>query len=282
MSASAYRSLDPVFSERVAELRARRAGDAPFVDLARRVAVRRIGRTIGGAVGVVVGSAAMLVGVASFFAGYPLERREQAVATELLLLAWPLAIAAAVAARLLARAAVVSAEGALLPLTGVPSTDFARLEAHDPLRRTRALATRWETASIALPMAALAMIAPLSLHCVAWCLLSGAQGEWWVDFGQWIAISAVVVGHAHVALAIAAAVWARRTRLLDAPEVRARIGRSWGVALLVAIGVSCLPGVLLLAVPPILVGMTGIVFVPAMYVVAAGWITSERMALGGE
>jgi hypothetical protein len=45
------------------------------------------------------------------------------------------------------------------------------------------------------------------------------------------------------------------------------------------VGLACLPGIVLLGIPPILVALTGLLFIPAMYVVTARCIQRERFAL---
>jgi hypothetical protein len=166
-------------------------------------------------------------------------------------------------------------------LTGDPAVDLARLEAYDPLREACELAMRCERGSAAMPLAAVSLTAPLTLHWLVWLGLSlphiedASAG----DFGTWIAVSALLVGHAHLALLIAAVRWAFSLRARETSMLRVGVHRHWGIALLVAVGVACLPGVVLLGIPPILVGVTGLLFVPFMFVGTARCIERERMAL---
>jgi hypothetical protein len=279
MTACAYRSLEPVLLHRISELRERRDRDAVFVQVALGVAARRIGRAVGGAVGVAVGGGALLAAAGAFLLDYSAQGRMRAAATTLLLGAWPLALMAGLLSRWAARALL--SLGTRTAMSGDPAADLAVLQSRDPLRETCSVAMRWERRSAALPLAAVSLIAPLSLHWIVWCLLDlphiGLQSA--EDFGQWIGISAVLVGHAHIALLVAAVRWTRKLRTLPTAYLRIDLSRAWGLALGVAVGVACLPGVVLLGIPPILVAVTGLFFVPVMFHLTARSIERERVAL---
>ncbi|HEY3817026.1 MAG TPA: hypothetical protein VGL81_07645 [Polyangiaceae bacterium] len=272
MSACAYRSLEPVLRQRVAELQARREEDVIFVDMARRVAARRIGRAVGGGVGLCTAVAALAIGVVGFALDGKL-----GISTWLLFLAWPAALVSGVLARLVARPLLSLGEGGIA-MSGNPSVDLVRLESTDPLRRACDLAMSWERSSAALPMAALSLLAPLSIHGAIWWI-HAQPGPMADDFGIWIAVSMVIVGHAHIALLVCAVRWAYRLRSVETVQLRADLGRAWGSALLVSAGVACIPGIVLLAIPPILVLVTGLAFVPLMYHCTAGAVARERLAL---
>jgi hypothetical protein len=211
----------------------------------------------------------------------PPEETARRAATVLLLSAWPVAIAAALVGRVLARLVLADRLELPLRLTGDLSVDLARLEAYDPLRSTCELAMRWERGSAAMPLAAVSLVAPLTIHWLVWLGLSMPHLEdtRMADFGTWIAVSALLVGHAHLALLVAAVRWAFSLRARETSTLRAGVHRHWGIALLVAIGVACLPGVVLVGLPPILVGVTGLLFVPFMFVGTARCIARERLAL---
>jgi hypothetical protein len=279
MTTCAYRSLEPVLLQRVAELRERREHDAVFVDVARRVASRRVGRAVGGGVGVAIAVLAFALGLVAFFRRGELGHPDLRTSTELLFLAWPSALVAGALARLLARSLV--ALGGRVTMSGNLSIDLARLEGADPLREACDLARAWERRSAALPMAALSLLAPLTIHGIVWFALASAQtaDSAMDDFGTWIAVSVILVGHAHLALLVCAVRWAYRLRSVETRMLRVGLGRAWGTALLVSGGVACLPGVVLLAIPPILVLLTGMAFVPLMYHLTARMIEGERRAL---
>ena len=89
-------------------------------------------------------------------------------------------------------------------------------------------------------------------------------------------MSVIIVGHAHLALMIMTVRWAWRLR---PSSLTVDVHPSWATALLVAAGVACVPGVILFALPPILVGITGLLFVPALFAITARRIQTERMKL---
>jgi hypothetical protein len=271
MTACAYRSLEPVLRQRVSELWARRERDAVFVEVARRVASRRIGRAVGGAVGVAFGVATFLVG----FAGFP---SHKATATHLLFLGWPAALVVGLACRALA--GPLLARRARVSLSGNLALDLRALEV-DPLRAACERAMAWERASAALPLAAMSLLAPLTIHGLLWLALcaANARPDGAEDFGTWIGLSAIIVGHAHLALLVCAVRWARKLRTTETAHLRRGLGRAWGKALLVSMGIACLPGAVLLAIPPMLVGVTGLLFVPLMYACTARTLLHERIAL---
>jgi hypothetical protein len=280
MTACAYRSLEPVLVQRLTDLRERRERDASLVQVARGVASRRIGRAIGGAVGVAAAAVMFLLATTSFLWESQAKSRAQAASTLLLLLAWPIAAAATLVARRVVRSSL--SRDAREPMSGDPAADLAVLQARDPLRDTCATAMRWERRSAALPLAAISLLAPLTLHWLVWQVLRlpetpGLSAE---EFGVWIGISGIVVGHAHVALLLYAAVdWTGKLRLLPTDSLRARLGRTWGIAVAWAVGVAAVPGVVLLAVPPLLAAVTAMAFVPLMFILTARCIQKERLVL---
>jgi hypothetical protein len=278
MTACAYRSLEPVLVQRVTELRALRERDAVLVDVARGVAARRIGRSLAGGVGVAMAGLAFTVSLLTFSVqgdDGPL----RATSTLLLLAAWPAALAVGLLGRIAARG--VLAADVRVPMTGDAAADLARLEARDPLRETVAAAMHWERRSAALPLAALSLLAPLTIHWVVYAGMSlSSLGESTLeDFGTWMSLSVLIVGHAHLALLVAAVRWAARLRAMPTEELQLTTHRAWGAALLVSVGIACIPGIVLLAIPPVLVALTGLLFVPLMYVVTARKLAVERGAL---
>ncbi len=277
MAACAYRTLEPVLVQRALELRELRMHDAPLAVVARRVASRRVSRAVGGAVGTLMGVLVFLVAIASFIEHYPDQERIQRWATLLLLAAWPAALVSGLLARLATRAA--SSASARLPMTGDPATDLARLERHDPLARAREVALAWERRSVALPLAALSLLAPLTIHWCVYCVPSGGGDRLVQDFGFWIALSGVLVGHAHLALLVSAVRWTGKLCAMPTDEMRLHGHRGWGNALGVSVAIGCLPGVVLFAIPPALIAITGVLFIPFMYVATVRILGAERLAL---
>src|SRR5262249_53523328 len=160
----AYRSLDSVLSDLLERVRERHTLEWGAREAARRVAVRRIGRAVGGAVALVLGliAFAWALGSGPPLFGFDGDARAAAGSTWLLLAAWPAAFAAGAIARLIARLPTRRRVHAPVSLTGMAGADLVRLQTADPLADARALAARWERAGAALPLAALSIVAPLT------------------------------------------------------------------------------------------------------------------------
>jgi hypothetical protein len=280
MSACAYRSLEPVLQQRIAALRERYESEAPFVDVARRVAVRRVGRAAGGFIATVVGGSALLVGLASWLSSGTEETYAHTVASVLLVAALPAGIVAALFAKAVACGIFSGRTDESVRLTGDLAKDLARLDAEEPLVSMRRMAEQWERAAAAWPLAALSLVTPLTIHLlVDWVTNLSHDERVLQDFGTWIALSVVLVGHSHLAVLIGSVRWARSLRERPTELLTTGLSRSWGITLLVAMGLACLPGIVLLGIPPILVALTGLLFIPAMYLVTARCIQRERFAL---
>ncbi|HEX8795366.1 MAG TPA: hypothetical protein VF765_30665 [Polyangiaceae bacterium] len=280
MSACAYRSLEPVLQQRIAALRERQESEAPFVDVARRVASRRIGRVAGGFIATVVGGSALLVALASWLSSGADEEYAHEVASILLVAAWPAGIVAALVARAIARGTLSARSADPVRFTGDLATDLARLDADDPLVAMRRTAEGWECAAAAWPLAALSLVTPLTIHMlVDWIPNLGRDASVMRDFGTWIALSVVLVGHSHLAVLVGSVRWARSLRERPTELLTHGLSRTWGLTLLVAVGLACLPGIVLLGIPPILVAVTGLLFIPLMFVTTARCIQRERFAL---
>jgi hypothetical protein len=155
-------------------------------------------------------------------------------------------------------------------LTGEAQTDLGILARSNPLAALRARLARIEPWSLELPLVAASLLTPLTLHFLAVALFAGPDLR---SFATWIRVSLVVVGHAHLALAACAVRYARRLRI----EGSSNVHREWGKALAIAVGVAAVPGVILFVVPPALSALTGITFIPIMYLVADAWVSSERV-----
>jgi len=122
---------------------------------------------------------------------------------------------------------------------------------------TAGVARSWEIAGLALPLIATALLGPLTLHAPFFLgTLRPAQ-----EFGQWILLSAVIVGHAHLAFGYFA--YRHVRRLTQGERLGARSALAiWGKTILV----SAVPGVLLAGIPPIITAVTGVFLVgPMLY-----------------
>ena len=154
--------------------------------------------------------------------------------------------------------------------------DLARLDRGRPEAVAFYHAQALERPSLQLPLLALSLLAPLSIHMLVGVVIFGTTLG---GFGEWIVTSAVLVGHAHITLGLFSlyhVVYLQRE--LDGEQLSSGTSRGL-VALMWTVAASAIPGVVLICIPPLLVGLTGLVFVPWMF----GWSSSravlERIAL---
>ena len=154
--------------------------------------------------------------------------------------------------------------------------DLARLEEQSALGLVAARIDRLERASVALPLVALSLLAPLVIHFAVYALLvrplSAGRG---LDFDDWIRLSLMLVSHAHLVLAAMALRFAKRLRRAPSDEIQLRTPSAWS-AWGAAVGAAAIPGALLLLIPPLLVAATGAMFVPAMFNWARRQVWWER------
>jgi hypothetical protein len=183
--------------------------------------------------------------------------------------AWSLAALAAlvagalVAGRLALRYPRVSA-------SDDPWRDLQRLTELPTIAALRRRATQLETASVLWPLVGLALLAPISIHCVVAVVAGSGK-----DFAIWMGLSAIIAGPAHVALVICAVRFARRLRDRPRSEI---VGAGWR-ALWITTIVSTVPFALMLAIPPLLVLVTGLVFIPWSFGRMLVVVERERIAL---
>ena len=262
----AYRGLDYA-AERQFQLAAR-------VDTgeARRAVGRRIARTAAGAVAI--------AGGLTMFAVAPVPGLHLAggvPSKDILLGTDALAIAVYFVARGLARFRLVRTlllSGARLVRTGDPVADLARLAISNAPLVLRRMADKLEYRSIVYPLLGLSLLAPLTLHAA----FVGAVGKW-SSYDEWIQTSAMVVGHAHVVLCILCVRYARKLRATPVEALVVAGNGDWLRALGFTTLTAAIPGLLLLAVPPILTAVTGVFFIPAMFIVSRRLVINERAAL---
>jgi hypothetical protein len=137
--------------------------------------------------------------------------------------------------------------------------------------------------SLGLPLVATVVLAPLSLHAVVAALIGAAGPESFATqlsgFTGWMRISGAIVGHAHLALAVLAARFVRRLRRRSHAELATSAGRAGVNDVLMTAAIAAVPGIVLLAIPPVLVAVTGIAFVPFAYEGARRVLLRERELL---
>ena len=270
----AYRDDTEGARIRYQDLLQQHAGDQEARAGAARVRGRRIGRIAAGATGL-----AAFVALASTTAcrylghgydlGLPL--------SNLLMVAWP-AMAVAYGC---GRVDVWNALGALTERAAEHDdlqARIARLEAAPSVWQERCRADRLERASVALPMMAIALLAPLTIHDLVWQVVSGGGR----GFEEWIGLSLLIVGHAHLALAYACFRFAREARETPTRQLSGlRAEHEWR-AYGLAVVVSAIPGALIYLVPPLLTIVTGICFNPLMFRGITRSLRNERRLLGAE
>ena len=262
----AYRDSLEGLRIRYAELLAERTQD-PSLAGASRVFGARTGRIWAGNTGI-AGAVLLALGALATLAvpGLPL--------TTLLLLSWPAMLGAGAVGWVLADRRV-RREGAPRP-TGDVRTDLARLQAALPASALRDLAVDRERRSLARPMIAVALLAPLTIHAVVYLGFGGGLAA----FNNWIGLSLLCVGHAHLALAWGCHRFARNAASLTGYALeqagRRAQWRAFGFAVLFA----ALPGGVLYLIPPILTAATGLLFNPILFLKMTGTLVAERAALG--
>jgi hypothetical protein len=296
MAADTYRSLEPATAARFEALLERYARENPQATAVRAIVERRIGRVVAGVVAGLVGASALLTGLLLTGPASPFVPRHlvpAGFATSLLLAAWPLALAAGFLVRAVARlrfARVLRAPS--MPAPALALTELSRLEDARPLLTLRRRAARIEGWSAAAPLAGLSLTAPLTLHLIVSPAFERAMSV--RDFDDWIAVSALLVGPAHLVLVFFAVRWALTLRRREIDTLHKGIHASWMKAVLVTAIAGAVPCALLLAmaggglgvmavvlllIPAAITAGTGMVFIPAMYLLAARRIARERLAL---
>jgi len=180
-------------------------------------------------------------------------------------------------ARLVARASFGYQSRQTFVCSGNPVEDLARLETSSPQCMLERRTSRWELGSALWPLLGTSLLMPLTIHAAFIALIGGPS--YVADVGRWISTSAIVVGHAHVVLCICAFRYARFLARSPAAEIEARGFVDWVRALGFTTLTAAVPGALLFGVPPLLTLVTGLLFVPAMYVLLRRHLLEERAAL---
>jgi hypothetical protein len=270
---NAYRSsYEQLVGRRLERVQVGREAVEPFLGRLRTVREKRIARTVSGIVG--IAGALMVACTCTRTDGTPTG----------FLLASSAAMAVTYAA---VRGVLLASRRShgprpIPPLTGRLDEDLARLDAADPARlveQVTGAGTTLAMLSAALPLAAISLLSPLTLH-FAFCALFGfapsvtSMAE---RFSDWIGVSVVIVGHAHVALMAMAIAFGRRLMKQPYGELTAmNIHAEWSKALGIAVIVAATPGIVFLFVPPLLSAITGLVFVPVMFMAARALVLDER------
>lgn len=259
----AYRSeYEHLVGAKLAERQAAFDLASPWLPRLASIQRARIARTLSGSVGI-TGAIAMALAAALG------EGREPT----LILLASVLGMAAVwvLTHVVLALAGRGRREETYAPpaLTGDLRTDLERIDTGDALHHLFTRLGRTEDLNLDLFAIAICLLAPLSLHAVIGFLLMDAS---MTDYARWIRISLILVGHAHITLAVLAARYVRQLR----NPIESGKEPSWGTAFGWTILVTCLPGVILFAVPPLISVFTALAFVPFLFAFLKSRVQGER------
>jgi len=280
----AYRGVDQIAEARFVAIRENRAAEVGRLAPLVRIIAKRRGRMVGGVVGVTFGLLAFVTALVSYDAsGRWLDGRGSGLGTLFLLSAWPLAAVASGIASMQCR--LKTARRALAPLrkTGDALVDLARVEQLDPARTLASFAKGQERLSVALPLAGIAMLAPLTLHFAVALFLSSssnASTETAADFDGWIRWSVLLVGHAHLVLVYLGFRFARRLGARSSAEIEQKgTARDGFGAIALTTVASLVPGAVVFLVPPTLVFVTGAVFAPIAYAVMGRRVLAERRVI---
>lgn len=272
---TAYRSAyDHLVGLKLAETEDARVQLAPLMPGVRRIAGRRGARMAAGAVGILGALAMVGMAIGDDHDGattYTLLGSSAA-----LLLTWICGRSILGVARRFEKTPAVR-----LALSGVLDADLARIEASDPRSELTALETRLarlEAPSIWMPAAAVALLVPLLTHFL-FCTV--VETHLRPDaFDEWIRISLVIVGHAHIALVVLCVLFAKKVAKMSTDDLaQMRIHREWAKIWLTVIGISCLPGIILYLIPPLLVAVTGLAVIPFLITFLYKAVLKERAEL---
>jgi len=256
---SGYRDDSEVAKLRYDEQLARWTASAAALSDVEQVHAERSARIAAGSAGI-LGAIALLV--AALIQIFVLRQPPRGLLFLILVATW---VSAWIAYRTAHRNAEVRARlAARAPdPTDDPWADLARLAAlRPPPASLKALTFAQERASVSLPLVALSLLMPLSIHALLFTVgafMSGNAGSLGY-YDYWILFGGVWVGHAHLALASFGRAFAGdlasipNDMLLSEAERRSRSAFWWTV------GISAIPGVTLYLLPPICTAVTGALF----------------------
>ena len=260
-----YRASGWSVGERLAEVIASRLRELEQLpEVVVQTYARRYGRALAGLAGIPMA-------MAMFASSADKELGE--TATHLLMAAWPAMAVAYLIGRSFGPMVLRRRVRLALAREGTAHHRLAGLEelgtSADVARR---VAMRFEAWSLGLPLAALSLLMPLTLH-LPFGIYFWVTGDG--SFATWIVLSGIIVGHAHLFLAVAAAHFAWKLRRGNPDALKNYGWKVYGLTVLV----SAVPGVVLLALPPVVTALTGLIFVPAMFAWARHVAAREREVL---
>lgn len=232
----------------------------------RELLAKRYARIAAGGVGEVAGAVMLLCGLVVGARGWFGDRFFSFSFDELPLLSWWL-LGALVAvpctyliSLFLARWRFASFERVAGREPSDPERALDWFRTRSAQRRLLRRLSRLEQPALMRPLGATALLGPLAVHAIVFAvyrLFSGMQmAGAMADFSFWIAASSLIVGHAHLVSRWLLHDAAKRQLGVDlAVPARHPVGRVVGWTALA----GAIPGVLLLALPPLLTALTALV-----------------------
>ena len=260
-----YRAHRPTVVARLQERLAQMKVEVLAPEVRSRLGVhrRRVARTAAGAVGVCGGTAMLATALLSHIgAGRELLPVQVLVATLVAV------VASYVVAAVVAPVAERRRMTRLLVRSDDPERDLAIIEGASAGSVVSEWAARWEHASLTVPLVAIALLGPLTLHALVFLAVGDIS-----ELGVWFTLSALIVGHAHLVFAGLAYRYARQ--LIEGTLRPKPALRIWGWVTLTA----AIPGIALFALPPILVGITGMFLIYPMCKWAEVALRRERQVV---
>ena len=282
----AYRSDEDVLQARLGALLDERSAEVDrTAESLRGVYARRVARAVSGGVAALGGATVLICGAALCLAngswfnlfGQP----SGGPFTRLLLGSVAASALAYLPARALAARAFSRALRDDLSLSGSVRIDLVRVERAQPRRIARRLVEKSEGMSASLPLIGAALLAPLALHFVVWLLLCSGDpvAKILAGFDGWIAMSAPVAGFAHIVLALLGGRYGDKLAERPSADLVARPAKEGWEALKFTAIAGLFPGAVLILVPPLLISLTGLSFIPLSFYAMSRAIVRERDAV---
>lgn len=276
---SAYREGFGPLEHKRAEVALVRARVAASAGTLARLAGARIGRVAGA----VSGLAGLLI-LAAVFGLSPSNVREGFLALAyfgvgLAALVVQLVSGAAAKSVLVRRARAFRETGTESARDLLQASDLQTAEGLDPWPAVTKRLRKLEKAALVWPLVLASFFLPLAVHGAVYAPFAafGGVAHPLDDFSVWVMLSTVIVGHAHLALALCAAHFGSQLADAETPAITdASTRKAWSRAFWVAVGVASAPGIILLAVPTVLSLATGIAVIPLMFRVAHQLALRER------
>jgi hypothetical protein len=276
VTSTVYRDDADTVRERLEELIAIRADEEARCNVgARPILVRRACRTAAGAAGIAGGLLMFGAGVVGCWPG---QRSPLVSPTKILVGTWIAMAVGYVVGGVAEEARTHWPRIERFQLTSSPRHDLERLRATPASVGVMVSAARSEALAVSLPLGALALVMPLTIHWILWNVFFGGLFDANRAFDGWIELSVIMTGLAHVCLFACALSLSRK--LAAAPDGMERsVARSAGwSALLYTTIASIFPGAVLIFIPCAITLLTGLVFVPLAFAHAGRRLAIERAA----